>query len=486
MAAAYDRRVGLATKTEARLSAIRDPAEFQRVFLRRRLWQKQQAILRSVETNRSTSVKGCHASGKTYTAAGLIPWWLQRYDPALVINTAPTLRQVKVFWNEVSLALDQSAIKFPEPTTTGLTISKDRYAIGLSSGKGVNIQSFHSLNLLVLADEAPGIEEDIWDSLQGIMAGGNVRLLKLGNPTVPSGEFFDDFGKNRGACHGITISAFDSPNLAGVTLEALMAMDEDELAISPWPFLTTRRWVRDFVRKWGVNHPKVRARVFGEFPPQADNATFPLAWLERAALPIDDDAMPPKNVAGLIQVGIDVAGPGDDNTVMVARIGAIVLFCQSWNLSDPRGAIMRRLYELRAEYFNCTIVVMLDTVGIGYHVGTHLADGGYEVYGFVAGAGARDRDQFRDAKAEGYWGFRERLERRAVVNMTDEDTAAEASTNLYRERPDGRIEIESKEEAKKRGLPSPDHLEAHVMAFAPVVPRQTVYEDSGLDEISSI
>ena len=153
-----------------------------------------------------------------------------------------------------------------QPTTTGLTISKERYAIGLSSGKGVNIQSFHSLNLLVLADEAPGIEEDIWDSLQGIMAGGNVRLLKLGNPTVPSGEFFDDFGKNRGACHGITISAFDSPNLAGVTLEALMEMDEDELAISPWPFLTTRRWVRDFVRKWGVNHPKVRARVFGEFP----------------------------------------------------------------------------------------------------------------------------------------------------------------------------------------------------------------------------
>ena len=193
----------------------------------------------------------------------------------------------------------------------------------------MNIQSFHSLNLLVLADEAPGIEEDIWDSLQGIMAGGNVRLLKLGNPTVPSGEFFDDFGKNRGACHGITISAFDSPNLAGVTLEALMEMDEDELAISPWPFLTTRRWVRDFVRKWGVNHPKVRARVFGEFPPQADNATFPLAWLERAALPIDDDAMPPKNVAGLIQVGIDVAGPGDDNTVMVAASAQSCCFARA-------------------------------------------------------------------------------------------------------------------------------------------------------------
>lgn len=241
-----------------------------------------------------------------------------------------------------------------------------------------------------------------------------------------------------------------------------------------------------FVRKWGVSYPKVRARVFGEFPPQADNATFPLAWLERAALPLDPEEMRPKNVEGIIQVGIDVAGPGDDNIVMAARIGAIVLFCESWNLPDPRGAIMRRLYEERVEYPNCKIAVMLDTVGIGYHAGTHLANGGFEVYGFVAGAGARDRDQFRDAKAETYWGFRERLERRAVVNMTDEDTSAEASTNLYRERPDGRIEIESREDAKKRGLTSLDHLEAHVMAFAPVVPKRTIYEESGLEETSSI
>ena len=96
-------------------------------------------------------------------------------------------------------------------------------------------------------------------------------------------------------------SALSIHPTCGVTLEALMEMDEDELAISPWPFLTTRR-VRDFVRKWGVNHPKVRARVFGEFPRRPITRRFRWQWLERSALPIDDDAMPPKNVAGLIQV----------------------------------------------------------------------------------------------------------------------------------------------------------------------------------------
>ena len=45
----------------------------------------------------------------------------------------------------------------------------------------------------------------------------------------------------------------------------------------------------------------------------------------------------------------------------------------------------------------------------------------------------------------------------------------------YRHTPSGRVEIESKEDAKKRGQQSPDRAEALVLAFARVVPRtQTV------------
>ena len=147
---------------------------------------------------------------------------------------------------------------------------------------------------------------------------------------------------------------------------------------------------------------------------------------------------------------------------------------------------MRTLFELREDKRFRLGAIMVDVVGIGYHVASHIADANYEVYGFIAGAKPRDAEHFGDAKSEAYWGFRERLERKAVVNMIDEDTAAEAVTNLYRERPDGRLEIESKDEAKSRGLPSPDHLEAHIMAFMPVTPRQVVMEDDGLEEISAI
>jgi hypothetical protein len=42
----------------------------------------------------------------------------------------------------------------------------------------------------------------------------------------------------------------------------------------------------------------------------------------------------------------------------------------------------------------------------------------------------------------------------------------------YRHTASGRVEIESKEEAKKRGQQSPDHGEALVLAFARAVSRQ--------------
>jgi hypothetical protein len=46
---------------------------------------------------------------------------------------------------------------------------------------------------------------------------------------IASGPFYDAFTSGREGWNLITISAFDMPNLADVTLEALLAMAESEL-----------------------------------------------------------------------------------------------------------------------------------------------------------------------------------------------------------------------------------------------------------------
>jgi hypothetical protein len=59
---------------------------------------------------------------------------------------------------------------------------------------------------------------------------------------LSSGPFYDAFTANRQGWNLITISAFDTPNLQGVTLEQLLDMPDKELDENPHPYLTTRRW----------------------------------------------------------------------------------------------------------------------------------------------------------------------------------------------------------------------------------------------------
>lgn len=471
---------------------ITDPCEFQRHMMLRKLWGKQREILQSVVDNPLTAVKGCHASGKTFAAAGLPLWWLTRFATGKVFTTAPTLRQVKTFWRDVAVARNSGPVRqlMPEPTTTGLDVAPDCYAMGASSSAGVNIQGLHGSDVLIIADEAPGIESDIWDAIEGIRAGGNVRVLEMGNPVIPSGHFYDSFGRNRSIYKNISISAFDTPNFqhpdgSTVTVEQLEAMGPDELTYRPFPSLVTRQWVRERLKVWGPKHPKYMSRVLGEFPNDDPNSVYPISWIERANRePTEAELREITRQQAEVQVGVDVAGAGDDETVLTARRHGQILLQKVWADADPRGAVVRELGDLRRNYRLGHIVI--DTVGIGYNFALHVADQGFNVYGFNAGARAIRADQYANQKAEAYWQFRTFLQDNLISGLVDEETAAQLSTIRYEENSRGLTEIESKEDRNKRGIPgSPDRAESVIMAFLRVVPavQQEVF-DAGQFQIS--
>lgn len=476
------------TPDQAKLrEELLDPAGFQRVALNRNLWSVQKRIAHAVATKRSVSVKGCHSSGKTFLASGLVLWWLRRYLTGKVITIHPTRRQVKLMWNEIALARAASKIQFPECTTMGLVLDKDRFAEGVSSSRGINVQGYHGSNVLIIVDEAPGIEGDIYDAIEGIRAGGQVTVLKLGNPTVPSGVFYDDFTRNRALTECITISAFDSPNLAGVSLEQLLAMSEEELDYSPWPLLTQRRWVKDRYRAWGPGNPRWMSRVLGEFPTQSDYAVFSLEWIERARREPTDEEL--RRAQGcVVQVGIDVAGPGDDETTGVARVNGIIIDRRAWADADPRGKVCDWLHGLRVGSYQLGTIVV-DVVGIGYNFALHLADQNFPVYGFNAGHASTDPEKYLNQKAEQYFRLREMYKQNYISQLPgalDEECEAQLSGLNYKELPKGNIQIEPKDEARKRGVASPDRAEAEVLAFSKIIPREEQYTYAGDDRISPI
>lgn len=464
-----------------------DAATYQRRFLKRKLWDAQRRMCAAVDRSRLISVKACHASGKTFNAAGLVPWWLNRSTASKVITIAPTLRQVKLIWEEISLALEKSPIRWPEPTVTSLRLSKENYAIGFSSAKGVNAQGFHGQKVLIIADEAPGIPPDVWDAIEGIRAGGDVRLLKLGNPVVPSGPFFDDFNTGKAVTECITISAFDTPNLLGITIEQLLAMDEEALDFSVNPYLVTRRWVKERYLKWGPNHPSYQARVLGQFPAQGQFSVFSAALVSSAARPLTEEQLTELETwDGTIQVGIDVAGAGDDETAACARAGNVVVAAGAWVDADARGPCAVFLTRLKLRFPKARILCMVDVLGVGYHFATWLADQGYEVYGFYASGEPQDKISFLNAKAEAYWTMRDWMVR-GIYGVEDLDTQAQLIGIQFKPLPRGQIMIEPKKDAKKRGMGSPDRAEALVMAYVTLAPKfQRVVTGQNYGEVVQI
>ena len=159
---------------------ILDPVLCADQMLCCRLWLKQQEILRSVDTHRKTAVKACHASGKTFVAAIAVLWWLITRPNGIVVTTAPTWLQVeRVLWGELHSAILRAAYKFPRPSATKLDLGPNRYAIGISTNETVRLQGFHG-DVLIIIDEAPGVSPEIYEAIEGILAGGDCRILAIG------------------------------------------------------------------------------------------------------------------------------------------------------------------------------------------------------------------------------------------------------------------------------------------------------------------
>jgi len=430
---------------------------FAETMLRHRVWPLQHKILQSVAKYARTAVKACHASGKTFTAAEAVLWWITWLREGIAVTTAPTWTQVEnVIWVEIRKAASGALINYPEPAATALHIAPGRYAIGLSTNEGVRFQGFHG-SVLVVLDEATGVSPEIWEAIEGIRAGGDVRVLALGNPTIAGGPFYEAFTSNREGWNLITISAFDTPNLTGLTLEQLLELSEEELNQNPCPYLTTRRWVREKYQEWGPGHPLWESRVLGNFPSADPYGLIPLSWIELAK--IREETMESSEP---VEAGVDVAEGGENETVACVRRGGHVIAAQVWSARDARGPVTEFLKRHGVRN------VKVDKVGVGAYFEKHLSDLGFNVLGVNVGEAPRNRERFANLKAELYWALRDRFESGQISGALSERMVTQLVAIRYECAPRGQIAIEGKEKMARRGIKSPDWAEALMLAFAPM------------------
>jgi len=415
-----------------------------------RLWEKQEEVLRAVERSRRVAVKSGNGLGKDFTAAVAVLWYVHAHDPAIVLSTAPTFRQVRhVLWRQIHrLYRDASDTLGGTMLDTRWEVADDRYAMGLSASDADQFQGFHCENMFVVVDEAEGVAEPIYEAVEAVMTSANPHLLLVGNPTTTSGGFHRAFHRERGIYETITISALESPNVVANSIEI--------------PGLTTPAWVEERRAMWGENSETFRARVMGEFPDRGEDNLIAISDIDDATYPLGEV---PAATGGYEPVvfGVDVARFGVDRTVIMVRRGDVVADVQVRH-GFPTDATAGQVVVTARDHHPQQVNV--DETGMGAGVVDPLRAQGFTVYGFN-GAGAPMREEMvcANLRAEGYWTLARRFRGHRIRIPRDAELIAELASLRYRYNSRGKVLMESKDSMKSRGLPSPDKADALMLAF---------------------
>jgi hypothetical protein len=314
-----------------------DPVGFIERGLGEQIWSKQREILESVRDNKRTAVPACHAPGKSHLAARMVAWWVmsQPKGTSQVVTTATSFRQVRnILWSHIRKLhavhnLDGEAL------TVEWKIDGIQAAFGFAPAQynETALQGIHAPNLLVVVDEAGGVQDTIGTALEALMTGGNTKLLLLGNPPTDNENSWFERACNSPLYNTIPISAFDTPNFTGEDVGNCKTCPPSVGTHSLASHLVDETWVNDVISELGETSAFVKARVHAEFPKVTGNRVIPSTWI--------DDATNNLNPAPgqQIRLGIDIAADGGDEFVIARADGWTVRIVHSSSGSENANAV---------------------------------------------------------------------------------------------------------------------------------------------------
>jgi phage terminase large subunit len=414
-----------------------DPAFFHTEVLGYTPWAKQLEISNSIRDHRNTAVRSCNGAGKTFHLAREALRFLYSFPNSAVINTAPTWNQVEnQFWRYLRDAYNNAQIPLGgKLLKTELSIGDTWFAKGIANNPDnvAGFQGWHAENIMMIFDEASGIPPKIWEAAVGAMSGGMVvRFVVIGNPNQNSGPFYNAFKDP--TFNKIRISAFDIPNVI-----------EKRPVI---PGLTDHHFVEEVATRYGVDSDAYKVRVLGDFPSQASDTLISIDLIENAfgadrELQNQDDEV----------IGLDVARFGDDDSAFVFRKGntARVLEVVNGNSTmELAGKAARYLREYRGAR------LFIDIIGVGAGVFDRLKeqpDVSGRVYGVNSAGKPRDEAEHINIRIESWVNIRNWL-RDAVLEK--HESFYQLANPKYKISSNGKLQLESKEDMKKRGVKSPD------------------------------
>lgn len=406
----------------------------------------------------------------TTLVAWLILWFIStRQHPQIVVTANTTNQLTGKTWRELSKwhRLMAHATWFTwSATKFAMKAAPDTWfaaAVPWSKERSEAFAGTHEKHVLLIFDEASAVDDAIWESAEGALTTAGAMWFAFGNPTRNTGRFRECWRRFRNRW---VVKQVDSRK----------AKKADQRQIANW------------IEDYGEDSDFVRIRVKGEFP-RSGSTQFIAEDVVEAAMqrfrraerdkvarlgePVDgfavklgvQDAADPR--APLI-MAVDVARFGDDATVVGLRRGNVFIKHAEW-----RGLDGEQVGQRCAEIINALgpDAVFLDSNGLGASAYDTLVRLGYDVVGVNAGVKAQDESRYFNRRVE-MWDLMKLWLGKGGMIQDDPKFKDDLIGPEYAFDAKSRWQLESKDDMKSRGLPSPDTADALAMTFyAPVAPR---------------
>ncbi len=406
----------------------RDPVRWvEQTFDERPLFPKAETLMRALSQGYNrVYCRACFDSSKTWTVARLAYWWLYGHPfDSIVVTTAPIWKQVEeLIWNEMASAYGRARVPLGgKLTSTKFVLGPKWYAIGLSTKNEWNLSGYHARHVLVIVDEADGLEAGKWNALEGLLTSRDCALVAIGNPLDETSEFAKR-SKNDARKAGTLVMKIEA---------------KDVLAVSAkYPFLLQQEWVDDKAERWGVNSALYIGKVLAEWPSQGIDRLIPMRWLLAAR-----DRQVPR---GGRTLGVDVARFGLNKTVRTLMEGGWWVWSRAAAMEDTYVTAGRVIADMN-DYG--PLATAVDDTGVGGGVTDALRHLAPErtVLAINNGSKANDDARFADLGSELYWHTRKGFEDGTIgLSMEDPEMLDELINDLnrptYELRDRGRIKVD--------------------------------------------
>jgi len=406
----------------------------------------QRIVANGLQEHKFVSASSGTTTGKTTLAATTALWFFSVNPEAKVVCTAPTGHQLEDLLFAEMLAWKRR-IKF-DMLRDAIQVIKDKffmsgyrdwYIVARTIPKdskdklGDVLAGFHAPSLLYIVDEASGVPAPVFKGIEGSMIQKNCSCLLVGNPTRPTGYFYDTHHKHKDQWFPATLSSANSP-------------------------FVQQEWIERMRNLHGEDSDFFRTKILGKFPLGGGSSLITIDQVRDAMF--RHSTVTAADFDDMIVAGFDPAAGLRDYSILTPRKGAYIFEPVRVRQTDTVDLIPNLITECQKAKVR-ELYVEYNGVGISVCDQLRRRRLPFKFWKVVTNTRANDPEAYRNLRAELYVGLANKFDE---LYLPDHDRYIHEFPEINLEEDKEPAQIEDKKKLKSRLGFSPDFADSVMLS----------------------